>query len=457
MKQNNTTQFTLDPYSKDVIDVVIGFDFGTSSTKVIIQTPAFAGGKSFLVPFGDMGYKENKYLMPTQMFYDEDGNFSISKFGSSKTYNNIKLKLLSEPNSIVIHTSKIRASEFASIYIAFVLFKVRTWFLKTQEKIYKQYKLRWQLNVGIPSKEFDEEPQKSIYKNVAINAWKFSMNNEMKHISDFRNSIESPLKEIEETDINIIPEIIAGVVGYARSYYREDGLHLMIDIGARTLDIASFNLHSDEGEDRYPLLIADVQPLGAYVCHIESTKTIMNYLFQDAVNKYRDMIVPLPIHFDEYFGDIESRLIEIQKKQNMETSFDFFIKCKKMILMNITKLKTRRDPNSNNWKEGLPVFISGGGKHLKIYRKVLELAQNILINQYNMSHFNFKEIRIPHNLHIPENFKKQYYRFTVAYGLSFEKENIGEMKGPRKIKDINPNKSNGHPYKTHYEDTKDLM
>lgn len=69
--------------------------------------------------------------------------------------------------------------------------------------------------------------------------------------------------------IEVVPEVAAQAVGYARSTLRDPGLHLLVDVGATTLDICGFILHQAEGRDRYELLTTTVERLGALELHRE--------------------------------------------------------------------------------------------------------------------------------------------------------------------------------------------
>lgn len=74
----------------------------------------------------------------------------------------------------------------------------------------------------------------------------------------------SPLSKWDWIQSRLFPEFVAQVAVYARSPQRQDGLHLLVDCGAGTLDIATFNVGRQPGtnEDIYPILQSEVAPLG---------------------------------------------------------------------------------------------------------------------------------------------------------------------------------------------------
>ena len=46
-------------------DIVIGFDFGTSCTKVILRSPYHYGGRAFAVPFAEAAHNSSPHLLPS--------------------------------------------------------------------------------------------------------------------------------------------------------------------------------------------------------------------------------------------------------------------------------------------------------------------------------------------------------------------------------------------------------
>ena len=62
------TQFTW-PKKTAICDVVIGLDFGTSCTKVVLRTPYLYGNRAFAVPFKNLTPSRNPYLLPSKIWF----------------------------------------------------------------------------------------------------------------------------------------------------------------------------------------------------------------------------------------------------------------------------------------------------------------------------------------------------------------------------------------------------
>ena len=117
--------------------------------------------------------------------------------------------------------------------------------------------------------------------------------------------------------INQFPEFAVQLVGYVRSPRRQESLHMLIDVGAGTLDITTFNIYKNqEEEDLYPIFAQDVKPLGARFLMIHRQKT--NGIESNKIPSSFDKIPT-----DESFA--KSVNISIEQLQNYDIPFSNLI------------------------------------------------------------------------------------------------------------------------------------
>lgn len=459
-KQTNATQSTVihskektgrsqphDGTFKHESDIVIGFDLGTSSSKIIIRDAGLQ--IAYAVPFDALACSENPYLIPTRIFINNDGNINLS--GGENVYSNLKIHLMDSPERIIFAASKaeqaITSLELASAYMALVLRHSRDWFLRYTETIYKTTHIHWHINVGIPSQKYDNEKIRNTVRTIAMTAWRISRADEeinishvKQHLPEARKHIAEHGKDIDVNDlknpwmhpdfINTHPEVIMEVVSYARSQFRTGGLHLLIDIGATTLDIATFIIHSREGEDRYPLLQTMVERLGTMMLHNRRVQVLKDGLQQELMRiNTIDATKKLPA----------SAHYEIHIKENVISKNDsnFFNECSTKIGEVIRATKNSRDPYSSVWHTELPVFICGGGARLSGYNDMIrDLGSRLNATLTCFRGFTFKELPMPRQLHPSTITNQDYCRLAVAYGLSFTVDEIGEVIPESKIDDV---------------------
>jgi len=172
--------------------------------------------------------------------------------------------------------------------------------------------LSWQLNIGIPTLGYDDKKEIQLFRETAQKAWILSVKYDVISLVKVKELVSSPINlndnyGISFDEINVIPEIAAEVTGYAKSPECQNGLHVLIDIGASTLDIAGFVLgEDDDGRNKFSILNADLKWLGAYICHLERIKAVEAHpdLRLILALKSQDILQPLPLSLEEYFKPV---------------------------------------------------------------------------------------------------------------------------------------------------------
>lgn len=424
-------------------DIVIGFDFGTSSSKIVIRDSG--SQKAYAVPFGSLACSENSYLIPTKVFINEEGELSLSVGRNS--YANLKIHLMDNPKQCIFNTNtsqSITASELSAAYMALVIRFARDWFLKHTAAIYKKTIIHWHINLGIPSKNYDDQTRSKIFQTIAMAAWRISRIDATITITEAKKNLTEAAEYIAPNGqdlglneslwlhpdlVNTHPEVIMEVVGYARSPSRQNGLFLFVDVGATTLDSATFRIHSKEGEDVYALLKTSVERLGTMELHNRRIQTLKNSL-QSTLQQANLIDPTLPLPNSDHYE------IQVGKNELSENDICFFRECSAKIGEVIRETKECRDPNAGAWENGLPVFVCGGGARLHSYQKMIEERGTSLNASTDINGFVIKEIPMPDQLGAPGLSLQEYGRLAVAYGLSFTFWEIGKIIPASRVSDI---------------------
>lgn len=427
-------------------ELVIGLDFGTSASKVAIQTPDLPGSSSYVVDFGEFSHVSAKYLLPTKIWVTQNGVCSLSPQENSKLVNDIKIDLLHEDkyknSNRGPRKQGLSGEEIAVAYLALLLRYVRKWFLETKREIIEHFnKLNWSLNLGVPSPCIEDNEENRCFKRVGKAAWMLSILEEEITIEKARQKLIH-IDEIPEDwelddngltcDFKIIPEIAAGAVGYALSDIRREGLHVMVDIGASTVDVCSFILPRSDEDAHYSLLTTDVQFLGTIRLHIDRILTLQKtYEKQaEALRDKHDPLTPIAEDIEPYLIPRDKLEEEIRKAEtNLKKQFQI------MLRRIICDAKQRRDPNSPVWDKGrLPILLIGGGSKLSFFFKAVEELDDWLKKKIlNNGAMLLKDERIPERL---KSETGVYHRLAVAYGLSHRALDIGKITPADQISDI---------------------
>jgi len=417
------TQFS--KRNQEICDLVIGLDLGTSCTKVVVQSPFRHKKWSQAIPLNE-NYRE-PYLIPTQLFYDaESGVTDIVDFSGAKRFQNLKLRFIDKPNQSVCtlkdgHVACIR--DFSVAFIANILFKTREWIFENCSDKFRQFKLIWHLNMGIPSSNFRKQ-YFALYKAIALAGWNQSTSSKDITLQDaslcYEAGSQNGNDSIHPELVNIIPEVTAEVVNYARSESRNSGLHVIVDIGASTLDVAGFELYERSGKDNYSLIETQVRRLGAYRCHLARIREMKRLILQEYAldEEFSDPSYRVHQTLEEYLPQIELDTIS-------ERDFTFRKLVRVCTGKVIKLLHNESDPLAKAWETGLSIFLCGGGQYVDLYQSVLRDIEADW-QRYN-SKMRFRVTRLDQR---PSNFHgegAEFHRLAVAYGLSFPKDEFGDI------------------------------
>lgn len=409
----------------EVIDLVLGLDFGTSCTKVVIRSPF--GPRSGAVAVQWPGRNgDSSYLWPTVLHENGYGELDCSPRQDTRArYTYLKIRLL---NRGADDDAKARAAA----YLGRALRAARRWLLDTQRDAWGRFRLRWMMNVGIPSAGYDDGAVRETFHEVAQAAWRLSLRRERPTVTvavDALRVNDGGLDEIEA--IEVVPEIAAEVVGYARSRQRRDGLHVMVDVGASTVDICGFILHAPGGDDRYELLTALVEGLGVHELHLRRIRAIeeSGVRVRPSVRTALDPFAALPYPASEYVDDpsafLRMKLARVDEKYVKE--------CTRALMRVLVELKQRRYPWwFSHGSDPLPVFVGGGGGRYRITSDVIRQARKRFTPAVYGGGIDRKSLPALDGVDVP---KDMAGRLDVACGLSFDRFEIGRITRPGEIDD----------------------
>lgn len=440
LKKSVRTQLTEDP-NAIARDIVVGLDFGTACTKAVIGDDVL--GKTYAVSFRKLAYEGHPYLIPTRVFVNSGGQLSLDN--GEILIDDLKFKLLknhAEPILIDrISGLEMTAFEICAGYIGLVLREILDWFLSVHGDSYLKSHLLWQINIGMPSRSYDDHNLCQMFQRLTLTGWRTAVASGPVSVASVRTAIRQCPEFIGNTnvdkasnsntnllrpdDIAAIPEVIAEVLGYTRSNLRREGTHLLVDVGAGTVDIATFILFSKDNADNFSLLTTEVEHLGAFSLHRQRVDDIMDYVKTEIskISSVADGIAPIP-------DIVDYQPINVEALHNIDNAFQK--KCAGLISKIIHITRTRRYPSPHVWKKSLPVILCGGGSRLQIYQDAILTVEEMP----RVPNFDSIDLPIPDGLEADELTPNEYCRIAVAYGLATRQDRIGKITPPRAIEDI---------------------
>lgn len=461
-KAGARTQFARD--AADETDLVMGVDFGTLSTRVIVRSPYVANGRAVPVRWSvDRGV--SPYFLPAVLRGGTNGELALASGWDGPEDGNLKTDLMDRPAD-----PSVRAS--AAAYLALALREARDYVLSTQAGEYGWYRLRWHVHLGIPSAGYDDQRVRAAFLCVARAAWSLSRRSEAPTAVTAMAALEGAADgndidaDPDVAGIDVYPEIAALVVGYARSRRRRDGLHVMVDVGASTVDVCGFGLQDQDGDDQYLLNTALVKRFGIRELHRRRVDAIKDANPTDlsGVRSSLDPFSEVPFAGGDYLaapmGPLRARLDEVDGRY-----VDDLTHALMTVLMD---LRRWRDPNAEAWTTGLPLFrVGGGAEHGLVVRAVREAHHRLMkwtdtngIDEQNLPTLETLEVaeglavdattqhrsgvdRAPQQRAASQSVEARHLddvarRLGVAYGLSFDRFDIGDIVPPHEIDDVPP-------------------
>lgn len=432
-------------------ELVIGFDFGTSATKVIVQAPDLQGSPGFAVDFGKFSHRTHPCLLPSRVWLTPDGGFTLESFPKGRMIADLKLQLFTRqgqwPLDLGEVASEVDALTSVTAFLALGLRYTRQWLLTKKQDLFGYFdQIIWSVNLGVPSPCVEDNPEQALFRQAGQAAWMLST------LPKTKITVKRIAAELEQArepdywdaddplgcDFDIIPEIAAGAVGYALSDLRREGLHLMVDVGASTVDVCSFVLHAPEGSDRYSLLTADVQMVGAIRVHLERISALQRMIDLQAqeLRNGHDPSEPISESVESYIPCSKIMRAEMEEAEDRLQN-----DCMSLIRRVIWTTKRRRDPNASAWKAGrLPILLIGGGCSLPFYTMALSRLDRWFKKHIKNSGIQLLEAPVPESL---GQQMSDYHRLAVAWGLSHRSPDIGDITPADKIEDVESLESNG--------------
>ena len=396
------------PIAGEDLFVILGLDFGTSSTKVVVRLPYETGEPTIVIPAPPPCRSgDDPYLWQTVLWLQRDGTFWPWPQPGTEVLGALKQGLIQGRAEMAIAASGalgVTRKHAGVAYLAFVIRYVKGWLRVNRSDLFRGRTTVWFVNVGMPTASYDDPHLARPYRRIAAAALQLAKIDAPVTLESVRLSFDHPHvvqagdapEAAEDLGVAVFPEAAPGMTSFARSVRNAPGLYLLVDVGAMTLDACMFRLKQHSSEpDRYAFMAAQVRPLGVESFHwfLEEGKTLPAFIQQ----------------------------------------------CERTLRSIVWHTKRVRDPNADTWKPGndVPVLLAGGGAANGLHRNVVASLGPWLIQNVHNEGIRQLEIPVPSGLNCPEPLA-DFGRMLVAWGLSYPPGDIGQIVAMRDIEDIPP-------------------
>ena len=414
--------------SSKEVEIVMGIDFGTTNTKLVIQESGTR--RAWAVPLStDM---QNPYLLESQVFLNTDC-YSLSGHSKSRI-SNLKLPLILEDYQ------EDHLHHFIG-FLTLIIRQARIWFLQNAADNFSRATFLWSYNIGVPTANYEKEKLTELYRQLLRAAIRSANQHEMT-VSKLTVATQFDMCMKKTYDVgtelfecNAYPEIQAQLHGYVRSdrYDPSRTKFMMVDVGGGTVDSSIINVTTDRyGEKRFSCLISLVRPIGVLRLHQTRLEWIRSNLDQyDPIQK--DLIDKIEQVLGDFSGtelypdSITDYLDNVSWPTHYCFDANFYKMYTELIFQeSILYVKKVMDTERTQW-ESLQFVLCGGGSLHSLFNSV---KSNAALDEIKLD--------IPEKFQAKQLQNTDYHRLSVAYGLSFE--DLGTFIKFADIKPMEPQK-----------------
>jgi hypothetical protein len=418
-------QLTADP--DNATDLIIGLDFGTSATKVVIRDP-FAATGVFPVPLNSGRPGIEGYLLPSRIFRTGDA-YSLTQ--GTHRITDLKLELLA-------CKARLPVTEFndCCAFLALVIRRARGWMLSEHKDIYGRHALSWQLNLGLAARSYQDSDKVTLFRRLAWAAANLAADPEAESITvqkadryrlaSLAVATGKTTEEVEFAwaDVDAVPEVSAQLQGFmssARWDWRSRPVMMLVDVGAGTVDSALFHVHvPQDGRGVLTFYSSRVDSNGAMNLHRARVDWLQALLpvgaehadaaeYLASIARPTDRLRPIPESVCDYLPGYAIELVGKGIDEEFGTG-----RYRTQVAGSINDAKVGKGiPPSQLVR--VPLLLCGGGSRMKFYGGIGEA-----INGTPGWHVSVELMRLP----VPQDLvdtgwhADDFDRLSVAYGLS---------------------------------------
>jgi hypothetical protein len=195
----------------------------------------------------------------------------------------------------------------------------------------------------------------------------------------------------------------------------------------------TFHVWEPEETDCYSILEASVEKLGTHMLlgHRARAGQLKRTTWEESVAR---------LHMQQFESKFGLNSGTLRPAQEVFTDHLYF-----SIQRLLQTTKNHRYETSPTWKEGVPFFLSGGGRTVDIYREALLRVQSDrrLVEM---------DLPMPEALVAGKVARQEFHRVSVAHGLSYSADNLGQIERKSEVPDLRRHLSKGVDYTTRYID-----
>lgn len=253
----------------DPLGFIVGFDFGTSSSKIVVHQPG-AGDLAYALPVpkelraSDAGRSQDHLWRSTVWFDSKSQRFSLTPRSGWTPVEGFKTGLI-QSSGHRMDTANLTHAQAATAYLALMIAYVVGHHREAAPGGFSRKDHFSRFHFGVPVACKDEQGCAREFRRVfeaAFRAAPSARELDLEMIKAALATADPSHPESSDTPFVVFEELAAVIAGYRASPEKKVGPHMVVDVGASTLDVATFYVPED-ADDEVPVYMSGVEILGA--------------------------------------------------------------------------------------------------------------------------------------------------------------------------------------------------
>lgn len=366
----------LPPVERPNIDLVVGLDFGTSSTKVVLGDHVH--DHSYWLDLDDrmQGIPPGASPTSVRIAYGRiTFGTRAEKESAGTCYRRAKVELTSPGRDAPFRQRDGRYSEscevVSALYLAWLIDRIRSQVHTT----WPDHEIRLSWNVPVPLSETSADPtqvereRRERFERVVYAALKLADDppRQNAEFAPLRRRTADELQRYSPLELNqlgatVLPEPLAPVMAFQRSRFLPPGLYVIIDVGAGSTEVSVFrHVAGDEGRE---VFYADGTTLvGGDDLAMATSRRVRR---GTSVARLGDRM-----SLDD-LPELRERLRQVRVDQN--SSLERVTKHIRLAYQSTWGRGFEKEKNQSAWERVTVHLIGGGSRHAGVTRALLEPA-----------------------------------------------------------------------------------
>ena len=281
----------------DELGFIVGFDFGTSCSKIVIHQPG-AGELSYALPVPphlrarELGVAQEHLWQTVVWFTQSSGQFSLEPVAGAVRLEGFKTGLIQSDGHRMVNG--VTHAQATTAYLALLTAYTLGFHKLAAPPGFNRAAHFSRFHFGVPVACKDEGGPVREFSRALTAAFElapYAPDIGLRDVAETLRSIAPEVSASATTPFLQFEELAGVIAGYRASPDARGGPHVVVDVGASTLDVATFSILNGDDGAKVPVYMSAVGLLGAAALKVARKKGVSDETFSLACNQHTRHVI----------------------------------------------------------------------------------------------------------------------------------------------------------------------